>query len=68
MSVSSWNCPPSYINFPRRRIYASTINELFDADLAELPDLFVKANNGVRYLLVVVDVCQEHGVDQGGLA
>ena len=47
---------PTFLTFPRRRVYASSIDELYDADLAELPGRFPRANQGVRYLLVVVDV------------
>lgn len=51
---------PSYKIFPKRRVYASTIDEFYDADLAEFPGRFPKANSGLRYLLVVVDVCSRY--------
>ena len=51
---------PAFLNFTRRKVYASVINEFFDADLAELPGRFPKANEGVRYLLVVVDVLSRY--------
>ena len=47
---------PTFLIFPRRRVYASAIDELYDADLAELPGRFPRANQGVKFLLVVVDV------------
>ena len=47
---------PSYVIFPKRRVYASTIDELYDVDLAEFPGKFPSSNSGVRFLLVMVDV------------
>ena len=62
--VKKWLCSQdvytqntqTYKIFPKRRVYASTIDEFYDADLAEFPGNFPKANSGLRYLLVVVDV------------
>ena len=34
---------PTFLRFPRRRVYASVIDELWDADLAELPGFFSKS-------------------------
>ena len=50
----------SYKIFPKRRVYASTIDEFYDVDLAEFPGNFPKANSGVRYLLVMVDVLSRY--------
>ena len=46
----------NYKIFQKRRVYASSINEFYDADLAEFPGNFPKFNSGLRYLLVLVDV------------
>ena len=51
---------PSYDIFPKRRVYASTIDELYDVDLAEFPGKFPSANSGVKFLLVMVDVLSRY--------
>ena len=51
---------PNYKIFDKRRVYASSIDEFYDADLAEFPGRFPKANSGVRYLLVIVDVLSRY--------
>lgn len=44
-------------NFPRNRIIVNHIHELHQADLADMSEeRFVRKNNGVRYLLTVIDV------------
>ena len=50
----------TFLTFPRRRVYASAIDELYDADLAELPGRFPRANQGTKFLLVVVDVLSRY--------
>ena len=46
---------PSRRNFKRNKIYAPEIDSLWEADLAFVQDL-AKENDGVNYLLVVIDV------------
>jgi len=41
----------------RNRVIVTGIDDQFETDLADLSDeLYVKANNGIKYLLVVIDV------------
>lgn len=51
---------PSFKVFPKRRVFASSIDEFYDVDLAEFPGRFPKANSGVHYLLVMVDVLSRY--------
>ena len=46
---------PSSRNFKRNKIYAPEIDSLWEADLPFVQDL-AKENDGVNYLLVVIDV------------
>ena len=46
--------------FIRRRVYANGIDEMWAADLVEMGK-FSKWNNGVRYLLMVIDVFSKFG-------
>ena len=46
---------PSRRNFKCNKIYASEINSLWEANLAFVQDV-AKVNDGVNYLLVVIDV------------
>ena len=46
---------PSRRNFKRNKIYAPEIDSLWEADLAFVQDV-AKENDGVNYLLVVIDV------------
>lgn len=43
------------IHFPRNRYIITNINELYEADLAIFPEEYAKHNDGVKYLLVVID-------------
>lgn len=42
-------------NFPRRKVYAKAIDELWQADLVEMKP-YASVNNGKRYILTVIDV------------
>ena len=46
---------PSRRNFKRNKVYAPEIDSLWEADLAFVHDV-AKENDGVNYLLVVIDV------------
>lgn len=46
-------------NFPRLKVLAYDINEIWSADLAYV-DKLAKYNDGVKYLLVVVDVLSRY--------
>ena len=46
---------PSRRTFKRNKVYVPEINSLWEADLAFAQDV-AKENNGVNYLLVVIDV------------
>ena len=46
---------PSRRNFKRNKVYAPEIDSFLDADLAFVHDV-AKENDGVNYLLVVIDV------------
>ena len=46
---------PSRRNFKHNKIYAPEIDSLWEADLAFVQDV-TKENDGVNYLLVVIDV------------
>ena len=48
---------PSRRTFKRNKVYAPEIDSLWEADLAFVQDV-VKENDGVNYLLVVIDVPQ----------
>lgn len=43
------------VHFPRNRYIITNINELYEADLAIFPEEYAKHNDGVKYLLVVID-------------
>ena len=47
-------------SFIRRRVYANGIDEIWAADLVEMGKFF-KWNNGVRYLLMVINVFSKFG-------
>ena len=46
--------------FTRRRVYVNGIDEIWAADLVEMGK-FSKWNNGVRYLLMVIDIFSKFG-------
>jgi hypothetical protein len=50
---------PTRINFERRRTYSKGINDLFQADLADLSSIS-KHNDGFRYLLTCIDVFSKY--------
>ena len=50
---------PSRRNFERNKVYASEIYSLWDTDLAFVQDV-AKENDGVNYLLVVIDVFSKY--------
>ena len=45
---------PARRNFPRRKVFVSLIDEMWESDLIDMKD-FDKFNEGYRYLLVVID-------------
>lgn len=51
---------PKRKNFPRNKYIVSNIDDLWQADLAILKNIS-KFNDGVKYLLVVVDVFSKYG-------
>ena len=50
---------PSRRTFKRNKVYASEIDSLWEADLAFVEDV-AKENDGVNYLLVVIDVVSKY--------
>ena len=50
---------PSRRNFKRNKVCAPEIDSLWEADLAFLQDV-VKENDGVNFLLVVIDVLSKY--------
>ena len=42
--------------FTRRRVYASNVDAIWTADLADMKKKYVPMNDGYRYILVVIDV------------
>ena len=50
---------PSRRTFKRNKVYALEIDSLWEADLAFVQDI-VKENDGVNYLLVVIDVLSKY--------
>ena len=55
---------PSRRTFKRNKVYAPEIDSLWEADLAFVQDV-TKENDGVNYLLVVIDVYQNtYGSDR----
>ena len=46
---------PARLNFRRARVRVSSIDEQFDADLADMTSIS-RYNKGVKYLLVVIDI------------
>ena len=52
-------CKPSRRTFKRNKVYAPEIDSLREADLAFVQDV-VKENDGVNYLLVVIDVLSKN--------
>lgn len=51
---------PARLNFPRNRYYVFNIDELWEADLINLPKLKDK-NDDYRYILTVIDVFSKYG-------
>ena len=50
---------PKRKNYPRRKIIANHINEIFAANLVEMQK-FVKLNKGYRYLLTCIDIFSKY--------
>ena len=50
---------PKRKNYPRRRIIANHIDEIFAADLVEMQK-FAKLNKGYRYLLTCIDIFSKY--------
>ena len=50
---------PTRNSFPRRRTFAKGINDLFQADLADLSSI-ARENDGYRYLLTCIDVFSKY--------
>jgi len=50
---------PTRIHFERRRTYSKGINDLFQADLADLSNIS-KHNDGFRYILTCIDVFSKY--------
>ena len=46
--------------FPKRRVYSSDIDKIWAADLVDMSG-HAKENNGVKYLLAVIDVFSKYG-------
>ena len=46
---------PVSIKFQRRRVNVNAINEIWAADLIDM-QAFSKDNNGIKYLLTVLDI------------
>ena len=46
--------------FPKRRVYSSDIDKIWAADLVDMSS-HAKENNGVKYLLAVIDVFSKYG-------
>ena len=46
--------------FPKRKVYVKGIDEIFSADLVDM-QAFSKFNNGIKYLLTVVDLFSRYG-------
>jgi len=45
---------------PKRKVYVKGIDEIFAADLVDM-QAFSKFNNGIKYLLTVIDVFSRYG-------
>ena len=50
---------PKRKNYPRRKIIANHIDEIFTADLVEMQK-FAKMNKGYRYLLTCIDIFSKY--------
>lgn len=50
---------PTRYKFKRRRVVATGIDDLWDADLADVSNI-AQHNNGVRFWLIVIDVFSRH--------
>ena len=46
--------------FRKRRVYVKGIDQIFAGDLVDM-QAFTKYNNGVKYLLTVIDVFSKYG-------
>jgi len=46
--------------FRKRRVYVKGIDQIFAGDLVDM-QAFSKYNNGVKYLLTVIDVFSKYG-------
>jgi len=46
--------------FRKRKVYVKGIDEIFAADLVDMQD-YSEFNNGVKYLLIVIDVFSRYG-------
>ena len=53
---------PAIKKFTKRRVYVRRIDEIFAGDLVDM-QAFSKYNNGVKYLLAVIDVFFEIRLD-----
>ena len=51
---------PVVKKFRKRKVYVKGIEEIFAADLVDM-QAFSKFNNGVKYLLTVIDVFSRYG-------
>jgi hypothetical protein len=51
---------PVVKRFPKRRVYVKGIDDIWAADLADM-QAFAEYNNGVKYLLTVIDVFSKYG-------
>ena len=49
------NCKPVTSKFQRRRVNVNGIDEIWAADLIDI-QAFSKDNNGIKYLLTVIDI------------
>ena len=47
-------------NFRKRRVYVNEIDKIFAADLVDMQQ-FSRYNNGVKYLLTVIDIFSKYG-------
>ena len=50
-------------NYRRRKIVASDVDHIWQADLADFQD-YARENNGYRYLLTVIDVFSRYGMGE----
>jgi len=51
---------PVIKNFRKRKVYVNEIDKIFAADLVDMQQ-FSRYNNGVKYLLTVIDIFSKYG-------